>query len=199
MAASSQDDAVDVTALADYFGDLAPKWATLGIKLGQADCVRELIRLKDMTQEDKCVAVLQSWVDSGTDVSWTNLCSLLRSKGVELEEVAKQVQQVSYRLANEMSSYIPVRYTEYCYHMYHAYVPDLCRHMCHKRSKQGQHQSVSSICIFCSIVLKCNTLSSDADSALYCVQLAQLLQLLVVKHHMTLGSANMLHLQILPI
>lgn len=92
MASSSPGMAVDLTMLAGYLRDLAPKWMTLGLKLGQKACVQELRPLESMTQEAKCSVLLKKWVDSGKDVTLEKICSVLCSKGIDLEQVAKQMQ-----------------------------------------------------------------------------------------------------------
>ena len=92
MASSSPGMPVDMTLLAGYLGDLAPKWMILGLKLGQETCVRELRQVDSMTEEDKCSVLVKKWVDSGKEVSLEKICSVLCSKGVELEQVAKQMQ-----------------------------------------------------------------------------------------------------------
>ena len=92
MASSSPGTAVDLTMLAGYLRDFAPKWMTLGLKLDQEACVRELMSVESMTQEDKCSVLLKKWIDSGRDVSLEKFCSVLCSKGMFLEQIAKQMQ-----------------------------------------------------------------------------------------------------------
>ena len=97
MATSNPDDAVDMDVLTtdDYLTKLAPRWVRIGMDLGQEACVRDLIQLKDTPPSNECVAiVLQKWVESCKEVSWTKLCSVLRHSSVGLEEVAEQIQQV---------------------------------------------------------------------------------------------------------
>lgn len=92
MASCSPGTAVDMTMLAGYLGALAPKWMTIGLKLDQEACVRELKEVESMTPEDKCSVLLKKWIDSGKDVSLENICSVLCSEGVDLKKVAKQMQ-----------------------------------------------------------------------------------------------------------
>lgn len=90
MASSNSDDTVDMDVLSSYLSKLAPRWIRIGVKLDQEACVREVLQAKD-TSPNNCVAVvLRKWVESGKDVSWAKLCSVLRS--VELEDVAEQIQ-----------------------------------------------------------------------------------------------------------
>ena len=106
MASSSPGKTVELTALTSYLRDLTPKWMNIGVKLDQEACVRALSPLEDMTPEDKCLVVLKKWVDSGKDVSWARICSVLCSKGVDLEEVAKQMQQVNFDTLDNCLAYI---------------------------------------------------------------------------------------------
>ena len=102
MASSSPGTPVNMTVLTGCLGELATKWMTIGIKLGQETCVRELKPVESMTPEDKCLSLLETWVESGEDVSFENLCSVLCSEGVNLEDIAKQIQ---VRLMEELSNY----------------------------------------------------------------------------------------------
>ena len=95
MATSNPDDAVDMKVLTNYLSKLAKRWVRIGMDLGQEACVRDLIQLKDTPPSNECVdIVLQKWVESCKEVSWTKLCSVLRHSSVGLEEVAEQIQQV---------------------------------------------------------------------------------------------------------
>ena len=100
MASSSPDDVVNMDALTNYLSKddlskMASKWIPIGMGLGQEACVRELVQAKDTPPNDCVTAVLQKWVESCKDVSWTKLCSVLHS--LELKDIAEQIQQVRLR------------------------------------------------------------------------------------------------------
>ena len=137
MASSSPGKTVELTALTRYLHDLTPKWIVIGIKLGQENCVRALSPLEDMTPEDKCLVVINKWIDSGKDVTWSRICSVLCSESVDLEKVAEQMQQVNF---DKLDNYLAIHQFSNVIFVCILYSN---RPMHHRKKQQKWHQWVS--------------------------------------------------------
>ena len=79
---------LDLEELIDYVPDISHKWMVIGIKLGQNSLVKQLQDSRD-SEETKCIKVLQAWMDGNTENSRGKLLSVLKSKAVNLGNVAE--------------------------------------------------------------------------------------------------------------
>jgi hypothetical protein len=81
---------LDLEELIDYVPDISHKWMVIGIKLGQNNLVKQLQDSRD-SEETKCIKVLQAWMDGNTENSRGKLLSVLKSKAVNLGNVAEKL------------------------------------------------------------------------------------------------------------
>ena len=75
----------------DYIPRMACKWMTIGIKLKEQDLVRRLQNSPE-DNERKLTQIFMKWEESGR-ASWQLLIETLKSEGVKLGTVAKEILQ----------------------------------------------------------------------------------------------------------
>ena len=82
---------VNMTELIQFVPQMAHKWCEIGMYLELNNCVREL---KDSHNNPrlKMITILDTWIESGRDVSWHRLVEVLEQPGVELGAVAVEIK-----------------------------------------------------------------------------------------------------------
>ena len=79
-------------SLLDYVSPLAPRWEYLGHELGVSNLTLSL-KKEALPVEQKCLNLLEEWVQQGNEVTWQRLLRALTSKGVRLHKVASEIHQ----------------------------------------------------------------------------------------------------------
>ena len=94
----SIDKIVQVTLknLLDFTPQMAAGWDNIGIGLGLADKVDEL-RSSNEPPRTKLTILLQTWVQSGSEVSWGHLVNVLESPGIRMGAVAANIKDFLYK------------------------------------------------------------------------------------------------------
>ena len=94
----SIDKIVPVTLknLLDFTPQMAAGWDNIGIGLGLADKVDEL-RSSSEPLRSRLTILLQTWVRSGSEVSWGHLVNVLESPGIRMGAVAANIKDFLYK------------------------------------------------------------------------------------------------------
>ena len=76
--------------------DVANKWKYLGIQLLDPEHQRELDTIEVNHSQDVkecCLSMLKKWLDATEDASWNQLLEALRSRSVDLNTLANQIEK----------------------------------------------------------------------------------------------------------
>jgi hypothetical protein len=84
---------VDVEHLVDYVPRMSGKWEFIAVKLGLKHLKDDLLSTKgERGADSKCLHVLQEWIASGNNVTWSHLLQVLRSPSVNLGSLANELE-----------------------------------------------------------------------------------------------------------
>ena len=94
----SIDKIVPITLkrLLEFTPQMAAGWEFIGIGLGLADKVDEL-RSSGELPRSKLTILLQTWVRSGSEVSWARLVNVLESPAIRMGAVAANIKDFLYK------------------------------------------------------------------------------------------------------
>ena len=134
---------VDMTELIQFVPQMAHKWCEIGMYLELKNCVREL---KDShhTSKLKLITILDTWIESGREVSWCRLVEVLEQPGVELGAVALEIKQHLYEKCT-----VPQHNMNVCVHMYDVnaqYSMSSIRTCVHVACQQGDQLFTPTTC-----------------------------------------------------
>ena len=76
---------------------MAHQWDVIGIQLNETDLVMDLRRAPNYDARRNCTQILEAAVTSQSLPNYRTLLSILRSPGVDLPEVASELQQAVVR------------------------------------------------------------------------------------------------------
>ena len=84
---------MDVEHLVDYVPRMSGKWEFIAVKLGLKHLKDDLLSTKgERGADSKCLHVLQEWIASGNNVTWSHLLQVLRSPSVNLGSLANELE-----------------------------------------------------------------------------------------------------------
>ena len=83
---------MDVEHLVDYVPRMSEKWEFIAVKLGLKNLKDDLNTKGERGADSKCLHVLQEWIASGNNVTWSYLVQVLRSPSVNLESLANELE-----------------------------------------------------------------------------------------------------------
>ena len=93
---------VNITELVHFVPRIAHKWSEIGTYLNMLAKVRELTDAPGSTHV-KISVILDSWIESGKDVSWSFFVDVLDKPGVDLGAVGVDVKQYLYEKGDHKS------------------------------------------------------------------------------------------------
>ena len=89
--------AVTIEDLIDYVPRMSPKWEFIAVKLGLKYLKDDLLNTKgERGADSKCLHVLQEWIESGDNVTWTRLIQVLKSPSVNLGSLANELEDSGF-------------------------------------------------------------------------------------------------------
>ena len=77
-----------IETLLPYVGKLLP----LGIVLGIKDYVLS-IQSGELTPQDKCIFILNKWLEITKNPTWTEFCNKLKQPGLDMTQLAEEIAQ----------------------------------------------------------------------------------------------------------
>ena len=79
-----------IETLLPYVGKLSSKLLPLGIVLGVKDYVLS-IHSGELTPQDKCILILNKWLEITKNPTWTEFCNKLKQPGLDMTQLAKEI------------------------------------------------------------------------------------------------------------
>ena len=81
-----------IETLLPYVGKLLSKLLPLGIVLGIKDYVLS-IQSGELTPQDKCILILNKWLEITKNPTWTEFCNKLKQPGLDMTQLAEEIAQ----------------------------------------------------------------------------------------------------------
>ena len=94
--ASSPFYSVTLQRIVNYIDHLSPKWELLGYKLAVETTVRNL-RESPISNNSKCMQVVEAWLESASDVSWHRFLTVLKEMNM-MRTVSDIIEQEKLNL-----------------------------------------------------------------------------------------------------
>ena len=90
-----QKKAISIGDLLPYSTKLSQKLLPLGVALGIKDYAKSNLAGNE-TPQDKCILILDKWLEVSTHPTWKEFCENLRKPGLDMVSLANEIAEKHY-------------------------------------------------------------------------------------------------------